>query len=90
MLQFTAACHAHKITAQNLRQIHFDRGGGHMLFQGAGMWATPASVDVKAPSPQPQQSIEQIQQHDQQQAQMTGRLPPQNVVGPRGPAFAGR
>ena len=90
LLQFTAACHAHKITAQNLRQIHFDRGGGHMLFQGAGMWATPASVDVKAPSPQPQQSIEQIQQHDQQQAQMTGRLPPQNVVGPRGPAFAGR
>lgn len=90
LLQFTAACHAHKITAQNLRQIHFDRDGGHMLFQGAGMWATPASVDVQAPSPQPQQSIQQIQQREQQRAQMMGWLPPQNVVGPQGPAFAGR
>ncbi|GAA0257651.1 hypothetical protein GCM10009126_23580 [Rhodanobacter caeni] len=90
LLQFTAACHAHNITTQTLRQIHFDRDSGTMLFQGSGVLATPASVDVKTPSPEPQQSIQQIQHHDQQQAQMMGWRQSQNVAGPQGPAFARR
>jgi hypothetical protein len=89
LLQFTAACHAHEITAQNLRQIHFDREGGHVVFQGSGMLATPVSVDVKMPSPPSQQSVQQIQQHDQQQAQMTGWVPSQNAAAHQWPTLAG-
>jgi hypothetical protein len=89
LLEFTAACHAHEITAQNLRQIHFDRDGGHMVFQGSGMLATPVSVDLRVPSPQPQQSILQIQQYDQHLAQMTGRVPMQNSSLQHGAALAG-
>jgi hypothetical protein len=89
LLQFAAECHAHEITAQDLRQIHFDRDGGHMVFQGAGMLATPVSVDVKMPSPPSQQSVQQIQQHDQQQAQMTGWVPSRNAAAHQGSTLAG-
>ncbi|MGN6327833.1 MAG: hypothetical protein ACTHL5_02705 [Rhodanobacter sp.] len=89
LLQFTAACHAHEITAHNLHQVHFDRAGGQMLFRGAGMLATPASVDVSVPSPQPQQSILQIHQHDQQ-SQMAGWIPSQSAVSQQGQGLAGR
>jgi hypothetical protein len=53
------------------------------------MFATPVSVDVKMPSPQPQQSILQIQQHDQQ-SQMAGWITSQSVVGQQGQELAGR
>ncbi|HUH54579.1 MAG TPA: Mbeg1-like protein [Rhodanobacter sp.] len=89
LLQFTAACHAHEITANNLQQVHFDRAGGQMLFRGSGMLATPASVDVRVPSPQPQQSILQIQQHDQQ-PQIAGWVPSQSAAIQQGPGLAGR
>jgi hypothetical protein len=89
LLQFTAACHAHEITAESLHQVHFDRAGGEMFFRGSGMFATPVSVDVKMPSPQPQQSILQIQQHDQQ-SQMAGWITSQSVVGQQGQELAGR
>jgi hypothetical protein len=89
LLQFTAACHAHEITAHNLQQVYFDRAGGQMLFRGSGMLATPASVDVRAPSPQPQQSILQIQQYDQQ-PQMAGWATSQSAAIQQGPGLAGR
>lgn len=89
LLQFTAACHAHEITAQNLRQIHFDREGGHVVFQGSGMLTTPVSVDVKVPSPPSQQSFQQIQQYDQQQTQMTGWVPSRNAAAHQGSTLAG-
>ncbi|KRA33046.1 hypothetical protein ASD68_08295 [Rhodanobacter sp. Root627] len=89
LLQFTAACHAHEITAHNLQQVHFDRAGGQMLFRGSGMLATPASVDLRVPSPQPQQSILQIQQYDQQ-PQMAGWATSQSAAIQQGPGLAGR
>lgn len=89
LLQFTAACHAHEITADNLQQVHFDRAGGQMLFRGSGMLATPASVDVRVPSPQLQQSILQIQQYDQQ-PQMAGWATSQSAAIQQGPGLAGR
>jgi hypothetical protein len=89
LLQFTAACHAHEITTHNLQQVYFDRAGGQMLFRGSGMLATPASVDVRAPSPQPQQSILQIQQYDQQ-PQMAGWATSQSAAIQQGPGLAGR
>lgn len=89
LLQFTAACHAHEITAHNLQQVHFDRAGGQMLFRGSGMLATPASVDVRVPSPQPQQSILQIQQYDQL-PQMASWPTSQSATIQQGPGLAGR
>jgi hypothetical protein len=89
LLQFTAACHAHEITAHNLQQVHFDRAGGQMLFRGSGMLATLASVDVRVPSPPPQQFILQIQQHDQP-PQMAGWIPSQSAAVQQGPGLAGQ
>ncbi|WP_158880051.1 peptidoglycan-binding domain-containing protein [Rhodanobacter sp. L36] len=93
LLQFTAACHENKITAGNLGAIHFDRAGGQMSFQGSSMLATPATVDLKTPSPEPQQSIQHIQQQDQQQAQMMGQIQAQNAQAnqqlPQGPMPGG-
>jgi len=79
LLQFTAACHSNKITPENLGQIHFDRQGGTMTFMTSWPPQPPATVDLKTPPPEQQQSIQQIQQHDKQQAQMTGQIQAQNA-----------
>jgi putative chitinase len=79
LLQFTAACHSNKITAENLGQIHFDRQGGSMTFMTSWPPQPSATVDLKAPSPEPQQSIQQIQQYNQQQTQMMGQIQAQNA-----------
>jgi hypothetical protein len=94
LVQFTAACHANKITTENLGEIHFDRVNGQMKFDGgANLLATSAIVDLKAPSPEPQQSIQQIQQFDQNQAQVQTQIQAQNAQinqqGPQGPMPGG-
>ncbi len=71
LLQFTAACHANKITGDNLSTINLDEGNMKIGFHGSSFLSTPATVDLNTPPPQPLQSIQQIQQHDQQQAQDT-------------------
>ncbi|MGH8159818.1 MAG: hypothetical protein ACREPQ_17000 [Rhodanobacter sp.] len=78
LLQFTAACNAQNITDKNLGHITFDRQGGHMFFSSSSPGPL-AVVDVKQPSPQPAQSIQQIQQHDQLQTQVTAQIHAQNV-----------
>lgn len=78
LLQFTAACHASKITGDNLSTIHLDEGNMKIGFHGSSFLSTPATVDLSTPPPQPHQAIQQIQQHDQQQAQMTGQIQAQN------------
>lgn len=79
LLQFTAACHANKITGDNLSTIHLDEKNMKIGFHGSSFLSTPATVDLSTPPPQPQQAIQQIQQHDQQQAQMMGQIQAQNA-----------
>lgn len=79
LLQFTAACHANKITGDNLSRIHLDETNMKIGFHGSSFLSTPATVDLNTPPPQPQQAIQQIQQHDQQQAQMMGLIQAQNA-----------
>jgi hypothetical protein len=68
LLQFTAACHVEDINERNLQRVVFDQERGLVGFGSGGLTRGTAIIDVKQPSPQPEQSIQQIQQYDQQQA----------------------
>jgi hypothetical protein len=70
LLQFTAACHAGQINVENLDRIDFDRTDGRMTFRTSWPPVPATSVDLKMPSPAPEQSVRHIHQYDQQQAQM--------------------
>ena len=70
LLQFTAACHSHDINVDNLAKIYFDRQNGTMAFSTSWPPIPSAVVDLKVPSPEPQQSIQNIHQYDQWHAQM--------------------
>jgi hypothetical protein len=74
LMQFTAACHASRITADNLSTIHLDEARMTLGFRGSSMMSTPAVVDLSKPAPELEQSIQQIRQHDQQQMQVPGRM----------------
>jgi hypothetical protein len=74
LMQFTAACHASRITADNLSTIHLDETRMTLGFRGSSVMSTPAVVDLSKPAPELEQSIQQIQQHDQQQMQISGRM----------------
>lgn len=74
LMQFTAACHACRITADNLSTIHLDEARMTLGFRGSSMMSTPAVVDLSKPAPELEQSIQQIRQHDQQQIQVPGRM----------------
>jgi hypothetical protein len=67
-LQFTAACHVEGINEQNLQRVGFDQERGIVGFGSGGLMPNSTFIDVKQPSPQPEQSIQQIQQFNQQQA----------------------
>lgn len=79
LLQFTDACHSNKITVKNLGVIHLDEHAGRVMFTTSWPPQPPATVDIKTPSPEPQQSIRHIQQFDQQQIQQTGQRHAQNA-----------
>ncbi len=93
LIQFTTACHAHKITADNLSTIYLDEANMTLGFRGSSMLSTPVVVDLKTPTPPPQQAIQHIQQFDQQQAQMMAHFQGQhaqmNQQGLQGPAQGG-
>ncbi|MGN6235234.1 hypothetical protein [Dyella sp.] len=74
LMQFTAACHASRITADNLSTIHLDETRMTLGFRGSSVMSTPAVVDLSKPAPLLEQSIQQIQQHDQQQMQLPGQM----------------
>ncbi|MGE7137812.1 peptidoglycan-binding protein [Luteibacter sp. NPDC031894] len=71
LLQFTAACHEHRINARNLGDIHLDEANLTISFHGQGWLATPASVDLKVPSPEPEASIQHLHQTDAWQQQIS-------------------
>jgi hypothetical protein len=70
LLQFTAACHASRITAGNLYDVRIDEDRMTIEFIGTGFRTRPALVDLDKAPPFPDQAIEQIQQYDQRQAQI--------------------
>lgn len=74
LMQFTAACHASRITADNLSTIHLDEARMTLGFRGSSMMSTPAVVDLSKPAPELERSIQQIRQHDQQQMQVQARM----------------
>lgn len=64
LLQCTAACRANGMTDENLGRIYHDRRGGTMTFLSTSPLVPPATVDLKTPPPEPQQSVERLQQVD--------------------------
>lgn len=94
LLQFTAACHQNKITADNLSMIHLNGDTGKIGFTGTSFLSTPAVLDLSTPSPQPRQSIQHIQQTDQHQAQIRAQVQAQmsqtNAQGHQGPVIGGQ
>jgi peptidoglycan hydrolase-like protein with peptidoglycan-binding domain len=74
LMQFTAACHVNDIDAQNLSKVYFNQTEGKVVFASGGLMPDMAVVDVKQPSPPAAQSTQQIQQHDQQQAQIQAQV----------------
>jgi peptidoglycan hydrolase-like protein with peptidoglycan-binding domain len=88
LLQFTAACHVNGINEQNLQKVHFDQHQGVVIFTSGGLRPEMAKVDVKQPSPQPEQSIQQIQQFDQQQkTQSHAQTQAQSAQAQQGPVL---
>ncbi|SEW25019.1 peptidoglycan-binding protein [Luteibacter sp. 329MFSha] len=68
LLQFTAACHTSRITADNLSICHLDERNLTMGFLGNGALSLPVTVDLKKAPPEPEQAVAQIAEYDQQQA----------------------
>ena len=91
-LEFTAACYSNGINAKNLDAVHYDQKNGIVSFGAVNdLVAKVASVDVKIPSPQPEQSIQQIQQYDQTQAQIAAMYQAQSQAqAQQGPVLGGR
>jgi peptidoglycan hydrolase-like protein with peptidoglycan-binding domain/muramidase (phage lysozyme) len=93
LLQFTAACHSHHIGARNLGRIDFNQQDGIITFCPSWPPGPVATIDLKTPSPEPQQSIADIQQYDRQHAQMVAQIQAQvaltNAHGLQGPVLGG-
>jgi hypothetical protein len=93
LLQFTAACHANGITDKNIGRITYFEEQGFMHFETASEIRPSAIVDVKTLSPEPQQSIQNIQQTDQLQAQIHAQFQAQqaqiNAQAQQGPVLGG-
>lgn len=70
LVQFTAACHRHRITAKNLSGLHVDYDSMTLSIDSHDLISTTAVVDLSTPPPEPQQAIQQIQQFDQQMEQI--------------------
>ena len=87
LVQFTAACHAGRITGGNLSVCHFDEANMTMSFYGKGPLTTPVTVDVSKPPPEPEQAIAQMAQTEQQQAQMRAVYQQSQQLSQSGPSL---
>ncbi len=70
LLQFTAECHRHRITAKNLGSVHVNYDQSTLSIDSHDLMSTPVTVDLSTPPPLPEQSIRHIEQFDQQMAQI--------------------
>ncbi|MDR6938207.1 peptidoglycan-binding domain-containing protein [Luteibacter sp. 3190] len=88
LVQFTAACHTSRITADNLSICHLDERNLTMGFLGNGPLSLPVTVDLKKAPPEPEQAVAQIAQYDQQQAQVRAEyLAQQQQMSRSGPSL---
>ena len=88
LMQFTAACHRHRINAGNLSGLHMDYDSMTLTINSHGLMATPAVVDMSTPPPESEQSINQIQQFDQQMDQIAQQSQERSAqMGQQGPVM---
>ncbi|HEY4292607.1 hypothetical protein, partial [Luteibacter sp.] len=87
LLQFTAACHAHRISASNLDTIHVDEPSMTVNIRGKDWLATPAVIDLTVAPPLPEQSVAQIQQVDQQRMQIAHEIAQAAQLSQQGPVL---
>jgi hypothetical protein len=87
MMQFTAACHRHRIKANDLSGVHMDYDSMTLTLDSVGFMATPAQVDMSLPPPEPEQSVQQMRQFDQQMEQMMQQSQQHAQAIQQGPAM---
>jgi peptidoglycan hydrolase-like protein with peptidoglycan-binding domain len=88
LMQFTAACHQHRINAANLSGVHMDYDSMTLNIDTHGLMATPAVVDMSVPPPESEQSIKQIQKFDQQMDQIAQQSQERNAqMAQQGPSL---
>jgi peptidoglycan hydrolase-like protein with peptidoglycan-binding domain len=88
LMQFTAACHQHRINVGNLGGVHMDYDSMTLNIDTHGLMATPAVVDMSVPPPESEQSIRQIQQFDQQMDQIAQQSQERSAqMGQQGPVM---
>lgn len=73
----------HHITAENFGHIDFNEENGIVKFCPSWPPGPVATLDLKQPSPEPQQSMMHIQYFDQQQAQMRAQFQAQMALTKR-------
>jgi len=87
MMQFTAACHRHRIKANDLSGVHMDYDSMTLTLDSVGFMATPAQVDMSLPPPEPEQSVQQMRQFDQWMEQMQQQSQQHAQAIQQGPAM---
>lgn len=85
LMQFTAACHENGITAGNLDRVYLNEEAMTIEFHGKSWLAVPTVIDLKKPSPEPEHSVRQIQQVDQQQQAIDQYIAQTAQLGRQGP-----
>lgn len=79
LLQFTAACHSHRITEENLHACHIDEKTMSIGFFGSDPFSTPAIVDLNSHPPTAEETVAQIEQHDHRQSQLLEQVQVQQM-----------
>jgi putative chitinase len=89
LAQSTAACYmAGMKKPEDLSGIYI--GDRSVAFTSASLFALPAQIDISQPAPSIQQSMQHVQQHDQQQTQITRDIQAKNAqVGQQQSPMAG-
>jgi len=85
LMQFTAACHENGITALNLDRMHLNEESMTIEFHGNSWLATPAVIDLTRQAPEPEQSMAQIRNVDQQQMQIAQHIAQSAQLSQQGP-----
>jgi peptidoglycan hydrolase-like protein with peptidoglycan-binding domain len=74
LVQFTAACHMKRITADKLEGIYLDETANSITFAAKLPLGVMATVDLKQPLPTPEQATQQVQHYDMQRTQQAQQM----------------
>lgn len=88
LVQFTAACHMKRITADKLEGIYLDETANSITFAAKLPLGVMATVDLKQPLPTPEQATQQVQHYDMQRTQQA-QLDAQMAQQQNGPSMSG-